>query len=209
MQNAQDRNVTADGAAGPEGTAAAPTHIALDYLWKVHGYTNEYIRFGDTKAALILAIITGLIAALFGAKVHEYASPTRLDWANAKAAATAFGVLTVLAFVFLLLAAVFIFLGIAPRLWADYKCDFLDWVRGKFEPHAAGPLAFINVANYTDANSYWATVQGMTPGQQAESVARHVHVLAKIADRKFKWIERGILVGYPGVLFACIVLFCG
>jgi hypothetical protein len=32
-----------------------------DFLWQVHEYTNEYIRFADTKAAFIVAASTALI----------------------------------------------------------------------------------------------------------------------------------------------------
>jgi hypothetical protein len=53
----------------PEG-GDTPTQI--EFAWHVHTYTNEYVRFADTKAAAVLAISAGLIGGLFAAKAHRF-----------------------------------------------------------------------------------------------------------------------------------------
>lgn len=41
-----------------------------EFLWNTHQYINEYMRFGDTKAAFVAAFSTALIGALYTAKFH-------------------------------------------------------------------------------------------------------------------------------------------
>src|SRR5437763_11946832 len=57
---------------------AGPPAPSLEFLWKVHSYTNDYIRFADTKAGIALALVAGLLATLFGSKAHYYLAPSRL-----------------------------------------------------------------------------------------------------------------------------------
>jgi Pycsar effector protein len=41
-----------------------------EFLWRTHQYLNEYLRFGDTKAAFTGTISTALLGALYSAKIH-------------------------------------------------------------------------------------------------------------------------------------------
>jgi hypothetical protein len=55
--------------------AAAPPDKNADatakFLWDVHKYTNDYIRFADTKAAFVAAASTALIGTLVGSNVLD------------------------------------------------------------------------------------------------------------------------------------------
>jgi hypothetical protein len=59
----------------------APTHgesrarsqgaAKQEFLWHVHEYINEYVRFGDAKAGFAGTIASGLLAVLYGSTAHS------------------------------------------------------------------------------------------------------------------------------------------
>jgi hypothetical protein len=51
-----------------------------DFIWKVHSYTNEYIRFADAKAGAVIAWCSALTAALFAAKAHYKFRGSSIDF---------------------------------------------------------------------------------------------------------------------------------
>jgi hypothetical protein len=56
----------------PELTAGGTPDTAHgEFIWKVHPYTNDYIRFADTKAAAVIAWCVSLISLLFASKAHH------------------------------------------------------------------------------------------------------------------------------------------
>ena len=42
-----------------------------EFFWKVHSYTNEYIRFADTKAELVIGWTLALVGALRSGRTQE------------------------------------------------------------------------------------------------------------------------------------------
>ena len=61
----------------------------VDFLWNVHSYTNEYIRFADTKAALTVAWATALLGVLYAERVHAVPNPETGFWVTSLLAAAA------------------------------------------------------------------------------------------------------------------------
>jgi hypothetical protein len=67
---------------------AVMTEPSDEFLWKVRAYTNEFIRFADTKAALVVAWTSALVSGQFGLKARHRLrparfAPLRIDWLEA------------------------------------------------------------------------------------------------------------------------------
>lgn len=91
----------------------------LEFLWKVHGYTNDYIRFADTKAGLIAGTVLAVIGAIVAAHPFDSISETPIGQQHYRVwfAAAAVGIL-VTSFVSAILA-------IRPRLKSDIPKGFI------------------------------------------------------------------------------------
>ena len=90
------------------------------FLWHVHEYLNEYVRFSDTKAAFAGTLASGLLAALYSSRAHMEAlqTPCR-QWPIATW-------LDVCASVFLALSVVLALITVRPRLGVASK-GFIFW----------------------------------------------------------------------------------
>src|SRR6516162_6744003 len=44
----------------------------FEYLWKAHDYTNNDIRFADTKAVMAVGFCSALISGIFAAKLPRF-----------------------------------------------------------------------------------------------------------------------------------------
>src|SRR2546428_5070756 len=92
-----------------------------EFLWKVHSYTNDYIRFADAKAGFSVGIASALLAVLYAAKCHELfvtlapVQRTPLAWVSVGA---------FLSLVASILAAV---AAVRPRLWTHSDKGFIFW----------------------------------------------------------------------------------
>jgi len=53
----------------PDAGKALPSE--WEFAWKVHAYTNDYIRFADAKAGVVITWCASLVALLFAAKAHH------------------------------------------------------------------------------------------------------------------------------------------
>ncbi len=180
----------------------------LGFLWKVHGYTNEYIRFADPKAGFAVVIFSGLIAAMFSAKCHHLCSPARLSWREATLTASLLGTLALAPFVLLLLAVMMMSWAIARRLWAM----FYDSIKSMLVQTlmANPPKGFIfwdEILAHREPAEFAKAVRHLNADEQIAALAKQTFVLASIASTKFKWITLGFRVGFVGAALAAFVLF--
>lgn len=189
---------------------------ALEFLWKVHGYTNEYIRFADPKAAFAVAVAAGLLAALFNAKCHAFCSPSKLSLADATWDATRLGAVSTMALSCLLGSTFLLSWAITPRLWKEFLKNLAWSITHLWGGHkqsgvnpqvpAPGYIFWDDVLAHQNPTAYCQAVQALTPAQQAEAVAAHIYVLAGVASTKFRWIKWGFRTGFAGAVFAVIAL---
>lgn len=181
-----------------------------EFLWKVHGYTSEYIRFADSKAAVVIAISTALIAALFAARCHELCYPSKLSWEKATVGGTLLGFGAMSAFALLGAAVLLASWAVSPRLWKTFvKGVWSRVARGLTPTQPSPPVAGIywgDVLAHQNENEYWKAISGLTVPQMSEAVAKHVYVLAGIAEAKYHWITWATRCAYAGALLACLVL---
>jgi len=186
----------------------------LEFLWKVHSYTNEYIRFSDPKAGLAIALITALIATMYSSKAHLHCAPARISWATATWGDTTLGIMTTLAFGFLFLSALLFSHSIAPRLWSvlfksvrERILDVISQQTPNQKSPAPGFIYWDEILRHNNAAEFFAESMKLLPENQSEAVAKHLYVLAGVASAKFYWIKWGFRFSYVGVFFAIIILF--
>jgi hypothetical protein len=154
------------------------------FLWDVHKYTNDYIRFADTKAAFVAAASTALIGALVGSSALDScfrAMPaTWLQW-------VAIAGLLLLA-VSLILSA----LAIRPRLWNHTSVGYIFWE---------------SIKGHKTARAFSQAISELSASGRTAATSDHLFVLASVATRKYGYVKWAIHAGIAGGLLAGIVLF--
>ena len=156
------------------------------FLWEVHRYTNEYIRFADTKAAFIAGVSTALIGGLVGSSLFDSCFRTKLCLWTGIQWAGVFGLFSLVASLGLSVAA------IRPRLWNNASVGFIFW--GSIKGHRTA-------RNFTHA------VQGLSTLERTAAISDHLFVLAGIADRKYAYVDRALFAGVIGGALTGTVLF--
>ena len=159
-----------------------------DHLWNLHKYVNDYVRFGDTKAAVILVFCTGLVGVLYNVK-----TPRRL--LSMPPAAWTFGdVLLVLALVLLAAAMFCIAMIIIPRTQSSQSRGFVYWN---------------SILEHGTAETYWAKISHLTDRQLSEHLAHHVYDVAQIVSRKYWWTNWAMRFALPGAGLGALVALAG
>ena len=198
---ADPKSTSLDGASNADSAL-------LEFLWRIHSYTNDNIRFADSKAGIVIAISSGILAALFGIRAHHHCSWPRLSFSDPQITATISGTVSFLSILNLLFCALIAAWAVAPRLWLDLlKESSARFSHTTLSLRKAGPIYFGAVAAFTTPKEYWLAIAALQLSDQAQAVANHIFVLATIADRKFRWITLSIRFGYVGAILACLVLF--
>jgi len=205
MSSGANINPPAGGGGGPAvscgtdrgGVNTITTKEAIEFAWKLHGYTNEYVRFGDPKAGIGLALVAGLIATLFTTKAHHCYSLSRLTWFAAEWDATLIAFFTTLAFWILVVSAGFFIAAVNPRLYTETKGT-----------PGMGKLVIYygDVAKKAGQSEYLRSLITLSDTEMLASVSDHTFILADIADRKFWYIKWGIWIGAVGATFSFIAL---
>jgi len=156
------------------------------FLWNVHSYMNEYIRFADTKAGVVTAWSTALLSVLVATRAFNHFLDGKL-WCVT-------GWIALLSFALLAGAfgtAVFV---IAPDLRVGGK-----------EKRTRDLIFWKSVREFKNADEYRQAVESET--DPIRPLASHVYSLADVAKRKFRCVDLSILLAAVGTLFAIVVIF--
>jgi hypothetical protein len=159
-----------------------------EFLWKVHGYTSEFIRFADTKAALVVAWSSTLISGLFGLKAHRLLSPHRFTTDAIDVCTTVGGVAAAVAFSSLVVAFLIAMTIIMPRLWTKRKIGLIFWE---------------NIQGYKSAEQFLAALaqeQGFV-----NAIADHVFMVSAVCQRKYRRLKLAIGLSLVGGLAGVVV----
>ena len=172
----------------------------LESVWKVHTYTNEYIRFADQKAGVFLAFQSGLLTAMFAAKLHhDCATDPFGSWVTGCAS---------VAFAGLALGACLALYAVTPRLQvAAFVVERLWPWSTVVSTAPPGLIYWEQVIGHNDSAAYSATIGRQTAGSLADAVAQHTFVLASIAERKYRWVNRSFYVSAIPALLAAVAMF--
>jgi len=157
-----------------------------DFLWEVHRYTNEYIRFADTKAGFIAGVSAALVGSLVASSLFDSCFRSSLcQWSKLQWA----GIIG------LLMLSVSLALSIAairPRLWNSTSVGFIFWG---------------SIAGHGSAREFTKEVERLTAKGMNTAISDHLFVLAGIAKRKYAYVDYALYVGAAGGVLTCIVIF--
>jgi Family of unknown function (DUF5706) len=157
------------------------TKDRLDFLWKVHGYTNDYIKFADTKAGFAAGVAVAVMGALAASHPFDsiWGTPfTRLPyrvWFSAVA-------LAILAFSF-----ISALIAIRPRLKSHVPKGFIFWE---------------SVVAHESDIIFAGECKKLSADEMELNVSRHIYALAAICTRKYFWTNLSIWAGAVGGLLA-------
>jgi len=165
----------------------------IDYLWKTLGRMDTYIGTTNTKAALLVAFDTFLLGGLLVKSADILmplkTAPTAHTWAIWLIAGT--GALAVFS------------------LWATLSVvqPFLTSSKRAGDYHSR--VFFGDVAEVKDAPAYLTQVRNADADAMLDDLAQQVHVVATIAQKKFKRLQlvaRVAVFGQVPVLLVLLLL---
>lgn len=163
-----------------------PDSHTSEFLWDVHKYTNDYIRFADTKAAFTASVVTALIGSLVASSILDSCFRIRLwRWSPLQW-------VTLLGLILLTGSLVLCIAAIRPRLWNNTPVGFIFWD---------------SIVAHKTAHQFTRALHALTDRQRSEVVSDHLFILATIAKRKFEYVGWAIYAGAIGGMLAGIALF--
>lgn len=175
----------------PPPPPAAPASIdeLREFTWRVHTYTNEYIRFADAKAGAVFAIGSAVVGALWVSKAHlSFVESSPIAW-------TGRAWLMLLSFILLAVGMLTSGVAVRPRLWTTQSTP--------------GLLFWERVAAHTSGTSYWTALTASRPEELSRQVAEHVYDLAKVARAKYRWASVATNVTLAGAILGSALLVLG
>ena len=118
-------------------------------------------------------------------------------------------VLASIAFIGLSLGAIFALIAVTPRLWQVFPTT--GWWKPKQSTavlDSPGLIFWQQVLVHGNAASYTRLLESADASSLVNEVAKHTFVLASIADRKYRWVNRSIWISWlPAVLGALAMCF--
>jgi hypothetical protein len=147
------------------------------FLWDVHKYTNEYIRFADTKAAFMAGVDAALIGTAVSSSLYDSClRQTPCHWS----AAVWLGISGIIP---LGLSIAFCVSTIVPRLWHNVIHGFIYWD---------------SVLAHGSPKQFIQAYDALSPESMTHELANHVYVLASIAKKKYGFVRRAVWSGVVG-----------
>lgn len=150
----------------------------LAFLWNVHSYLNEYIRFADTKAAIVITWTSALMGALAADGFHK------------KFALTTYGGLCFAGFALLVLAFGCAFAAIIPRPRTTQLPGLIFWR---------------SILAHKSKGDFIAELKKQTSETMADQVAGHLFDLSHVSDRKFWWVDKAIVSALLGSVLSGVM----
>lgn len=156
----------ADGRATTEGKGSS-TASGQAFQWSVHSYINEYIRYADTKAALVIAYASAMIGVLYARGLHKTFTEHAIGTWSLRVYLSA-GAFSLLA-VSILLAAC----SVAPRLSTHGDRGFVFWD---------------DIRRHDSPDSYNGALCSLSSEDLTSQLSTHIFSLSGIAKNKFRLV---------------------
>jgi hypothetical protein len=166
-------------------TSLATTYDRLSFLWSVHSFTNDYVRFADNKTTAVVVIASGLIGALYSGGAHRrfmLFGVAQWDWKAWSG---------LLAFVFLALGVLSGAWSVMPRLWSGNKRGFVFWE---------------NVLRFRTALDYARCLRAESFEGLVDCLADDLFAVSSICRAKYRWLRLSICLTLLGGLLGASVL---
>lgn len=149
------------------------------FAWHVHSYLNSYIKFGDTKAALIAGLAGPLVFGLIGFSSLTLAFDLK----------SCLGLLAMLLFA---IAFCFAFAAIWPNLftsnvkWTKKRSTAIE--SDSKETPEKGFIFWRNIRAHANANTFAIELAKLTSEDRLQHLGKHCYELAGINDRKYWFV---------------------
>jgi hypothetical protein len=156
------------------------------FLWDVQRYTNDYIKFADTKAAFTIAASTGLSGSLVASQIFDALLR------HGSADMSSLQLLSILALVFLVSSIVTCVWAIRPRVWSNAKPGFIFWESVKL---------------HGTAHNYLRALKEASAAHREKALSEQTFILASIAQQKYRFVGIGLLLFSIGGGLAGLALF--
>jgi hypothetical protein len=160
-----------------------------DFLWHVHAYTDENIRFADTKASIVIVWSAVLLGYLISAKAHHLF--LHAGFAKLSAGGQAHALLGLVTFGFLAAAFLLAVLTISPNLRDERSPGFLFWKR---------------IRAHKSAARFREQLLQRSSEDLASHLAGNVFILAGVCQRKYRRLQWAIRTACCGSLAAGVVV---
>jgi hypothetical protein len=139
----------------------SPSADFSEFLWNVQRYINEYLRFGDTKAALAVATVSAIIGSLFKINAQKAFLHISGHWG-------CFAWLSLSAFALLAISAVLGIIAVTPPLKQQKTRGLMYWVE---------------VAAHKDGLDYWNDLRAHSEVERLQVLAQHVFIVSRVCAR--------------------------
>ncbi len=160
---------------------AADQEQRNEFLWHVHSYINDNIRFADTKAHLVIGWATALAGALaasgfYHAMVWPWPALGRLS-----------------GLVVLVFSVVFGVCVIRPRLRTSQTEGFIYW---------------LSILGHRNRDDYLRAVDSIGANEAGRHVAVHNYDLSEICKSKYWWVNLSVFAALlGGILSGLLFLY--
>ncbi|NNJ24325.1 Pycsar system effector family protein [Alienimonas chondri] len=170
-----------------------PADDDLSFVWGVHSYLNEYIRFADAKAVVLAGWCVGILSYLhddvgLASVMSGRANLAWFGWFSLGSVAV---------------AVVGCACAVCPRL-RSLPASVRDWWKG--EKPQAGLIFWRDVLRHGSPAAYRAALVKASGADQVSALANHVYVLSEIADGKYRPLHWALLAAAASTITSTIFI---
>lgn len=138
-------------------------------MWNTHSYINEYIRFADQKASMLIGVNSAVIGAMVWSELQKIQPGLTFN------------------FVTLLVTLLLLVVSFSLAWFAMYP-RLLPLNKSKSEASSLSPIFFEDI-RLRKKDNYTNHVFGLSEIEWMHAIAQHCWELSdKVAHRKFFWI---------------------
>jgi PHP family Zn ribbon phosphoesterase len=152
----------------------------LQYFLETHAHIHENIKLADSKALVIIAINSGIIAGLNLLGIFDKGRPELLA-------------IGVVAFLFVAGAVILSVFVVKPRV------EVVSEGLGLSDP--------IKIARYTNCEKYIADIQKGNDERLLNDLATLIYDRSEINRRKYHWLIRVVYISLVGWLISSVTVF--
>lgn len=146
----------------------------LEFLWHSHAYVNEYIRFADAKAAFIVTLASGALAAFWSVGVLDIRLASPSQW----------GLVASLGG----LASALLILSICLAGWA---------VKGRTPTVTGSGISWVEIARGS-ADELASLIESSSDVDLSKRLAAHVFELSSVCQQKYQVVECALWAVFSG-----------
>jgi hypothetical protein len=143
----------------------------IEFLWRVNNYVNEYIRFADAKAQMVIGWTSALVGVLIASKLHHKINCSLLGMT------CGIGLLL---------------------LTGSFISAVLATIPRNGPIRSSGVIYWKNINSFSTFDQYADHLRSMSEAELVDHTARQVFDISGIAEQKFLCVQRAIWLALAG-----------